>query len=238
MMNNSELIRNQNAIEANNISRNYSFGENQATGLKESSLKVKQGDVVALSGPSGSGKTTLLNLLGCIDRPSSGELYCLGQNILNLSDSEVSHFRAEKLGFVFQTFNLFPVLSAGENVEYPLYKMNYSQKERQNLSQKALDEVGLNDLYHRRPNELSGGQRQRVALARAIVHKPKLIIADEPTASLDETTSRHVGEILIRLSKEHNITLVVASHDPIILNMVQRNVVLNFGNIIDDRINL
>lgn len=184
------------------------------TALRGIDLSVAKGEFVGLMGPSGSGKSTLLHLIAAMDRPTSGEIRVLGQNLLELSDREIAHWRNEHIGFVFQTFNLIPVLTALENVELPLKLTNLKKKERIEHAVTALKLVGLEDRLSHLPRQLSGGQEQRVAIARAIVTDPALILADEPTGNLDATSGREVLTLLSRLNKEFGKTIVLVTHDP------------------------
>jgi putative ABC transport system ATP-binding protein len=174
---------------------------------------VRPGYFTVLLGPSGSGKTTLLNMLGCIDRPDSGEVVVAGRAINQLSENELSDFRAKNIGFVFQNFNLLPVLTAYENIEYPLLLAGMSHERRHKRVTRLLDAVGLTDRAHNRPGQLSGGQRQRVAIARALSRKPKLVIADEPTANLDSKTGAAILALMRRMQERYKISFVFSSHD-------------------------
>jgi putative ABC transport system ATP-binding protein len=182
--------------------------------LKDVSLQVQKGEFVALMGPSGSGKSTLLYLIAAMDRPSSGEIIVLGHALRELSDRAIAHWRNENVGFIFQQFNLIPVLTALENVELPLKLTNLKKAERIEHATTALKLVGLGDRLHHLPRQLSGGQEQRVAMARAIVTDPALILADEPTGNLDAASAEEVLNILARLNKEFGKTIVMVTHDP------------------------
>jgi putative ABC transport system ATP-binding protein len=194
------------------------------------SLAVKAGEFLAVAGPSGSGKTTLLNLIGCLDTPTSGEVAIDGEAIGGLSAGRRADLRARKLGFVFQTFNLIPVLTAWENVEYPLLL----QRRRGDVAkrvQAALEHVGLADRARHRPTELSGGQQQRVAIARALVTEPALVLADEPTANLDSRTGSEIVELMRRLNRERGTTFVFSTHDPRIVNAADRVLQISDGRL-------
>jgi putative ABC transport system ATP-binding protein len=204
-------------VQAFDICRNYTLGEFQHQALKNVSFEVRRQDFAAIAGPSGSGKSTLLNILGCLERPSSGDVLIEGVSTKQLSIEQLANFRAEKLGFIFQTFNLIPTLNALENVEYPLLLLNCSAKERRSKAREALQKVGLEKFYRNTPSQLSGGQRQRVAIARAIVKRPLLILADEPTANLDQKTSNEILDLLQRLNQEERMTVLFSSHDPLVL---------------------
>ncbi|HXG34692.1 MAG TPA: ABC transporter ATP-binding protein [Bryobacteraceae bacterium] len=184
------------------------------TALHRINLEVRRGEFVALMGPSGSGKSTLLHLIAAMDRPTSGEIRVLGQDLRSLSDREIARWRNRHIGFVFQTFNLIPVLTALENVELPLKLTHLSRKERLAHAETALKLVGLADRMHHLPRQLSGGQEQRVAIARAIVTDPDLILADEPTGNLDAASAQEVLTLLARLNKEFGKTIVLVTHDP------------------------
>ncbi len=221
-------------VEIKNLSKLYRLGKNDVYALQGIDLKIHRGEFVALAGESGSGKTTLLNLIGCLDEPTDGNLQVLGQNVSTAGEKELAALRASKLGFVFQNFNLVPVLSAIENVEYSLIASAITDSERITRSRAALDRVGLGDRVSHRPDELSGGQRQRVAIARAIVHRPVLIIADEPTAALDKKNASAILQLLQELRKELEVTVVLASHDPLVLSQADRVVQLSDGVVIRD----
>ncbi len=195
------------------VSRVYRKGKEQVDVLHELDLDIDQGDFLALMGPSGSGKTTLLNLLGGLDRPTSGRVTVGGAELSSMSNSELSAWRAVHVGFIFQFYNLLPVLSARRNVELPLLLTNMSGKERTRRADIALDIVGLADRAHHRPRELSGGQEQRVAIARAIVSDPVLLLCDEPTGDLDRETADEILKLLQTLNSEHGKTIVMVTHD-------------------------
>jgi putative ABC transport system ATP-binding protein len=201
-------------IEARKLSKEYIRDEFHVQALKDVDLDIHEGEFVALMGPSGSGKTTLLHLIAAMDSPTGGEIRVLGDNLRELSDREMAHWRNENIGFVFQSFNLIPVLTAIENVELPLKLTNLNKQERREHATTALKLVGLGDRLDHYPRQLSGGQEQRVAIARAIVTDPKLILADEPTGNLDATSAEDVLEMLARLNREFGKTIVMVTHDP------------------------
>jgi putative ABC transport system ATP-binding protein len=201
-------------IETKQLSKEFIRDQFHVVALKDVSLQVKKGEFVALMGPSGSGKSTLLHLIAAMDRPSSGEITVLGHALRDLSDREIAHWRNENVGFIFQQFNLIPVLTALENVELPLKLTNLKKSERIEHATTALKLVGLGDRLHHLPRQLSGGQEQRVAMARAIVTDPALILADEPTGNLDAASAEEVLNILSRLNKEFGKTIVMVTHDP------------------------
>jgi putative ABC transport system ATP-binding protein len=201
-------------VQARGVSKVFHRDAFEVTALDNVSLDIAAGEFVALMGPSGSGKTTLLNMIAGIDRPTSGQLLVLGQDVFQLSDDQTAHWRNEHVGYIFQTFNLMPVLTAFENVELPLLLTNLSQKQRRDHVTTALRLVGLGERMHHLPKQLSGGQEQRVAIARAIVTDPTLIIADEPTGDLDSNSATDVLEILRRLNESFHKTVVMVTHDP------------------------
>jgi putative ABC transport system ATP-binding protein len=201
-------------VQARGVSKVFHRDAFEVTALDNVSLDIAAGEFVALMGPSGSGKTTLLNMIAGIDRPTSGQLLVLGQDVFELNDDQTAHWRNEHVGYIFQTFNLMPVLTAFENVELPLLLTNLSQKQRRDHVTTALRLVGLGERMHHLPKQLSGGQEQRVAIARAIVTDPTLIIADEPTGDLDSNAATDVLEILRRLNESFNKTVVMVTHDP------------------------
>src|SRR3989449_2066395 len=202
------------AIETRRLTKEFLRDEFHVVALKDVDLEVHKGEFVALMGPSGSGKSTLLHLIAAMDYPTGGEIRVLGQNLRELSDRQIAHWRNENVGFVFQTFNLIPVLTAMENVELPLKLTNLKKEERLEHAATALKLVGLGDRMKHFPRQLSGGQEQRVAIARAIVTDPALILADEPTGNLDAASAQEILTILSRLNKEFGKTVVMVTHDP------------------------
>ncbi|CAN5479256.1 ABC transporter ATP-binding protein [soil metagenome] len=213
------------------VHKRYQLGKKEVVALRGVDLEVHANEFLALAGTSGSGKTTLLNLIGCLDEVTEGSLEVFGVATTTANDSGLSSLRATKLGFIFQNFNLIPVFSAVENVEYALIDQPISKEERRSRANTALALVGLSDRADHRPEELSGGQRQRVAIARAIVHRPKLIIADEPTASLDKTTATEILDLMNHIRESLGVTVVVASHDPLVLSRADRIISLSDGRI-------
>jgi len=203
--------------------------------LRGIDMIIDKGEFMALVGPSGSGKTTLLNLIGGLDTPSSGRIWIGKQEIGKLSKRELSTLRLWKVGFVFQEYNLIPVLSALENVEYVMLLQKIPDEERRLRSMAVLAEVGLKDLEHRRPQELSGGQQQRVAVARAIVSEPAIVLADEPTANLDSTTGGALLDLMRDLNERHQVTFIFSTHDPMVMKRAKRLVQLKDGQIADDK---
>ena len=221
-------------ISAKNLTKTYGQPPHQVIALNNVSLEVKDGDFVAIIGPSGSGKSTLMHILGCLDNPSSGQYLLSGQNISSLNDNELAKIRNQKIGFVFQAFNLLPRTSSLKNVELPLIYSKMAKEKRKELAQKALDLVGLSDKKAATPSQLSGGQQQRVAIARALVNNPALIFADEPTGNLDTKTGDQIMEILKNLS-ENGKTVIIVTHNPQIADFANRIITLKDGQIIKDQ---
>ncbi len=201
-------------IETRGLTKEYVRGDQKVVALKDASLQIPKGGFVALMGPSGSGKSTLLHLIAAMDRPTGGEIRVLGEDLRTLSDGAIARWRNAHVGFVFQSFNLIPVLSALENVELPLKLTKLGKAQRMEHAKKALELVGLGDRLGHTPRQLSGGQEQRVAIARAIVTDPDLILADEPTGNLDANSAREALTLLGRLNREFNKTIVMVTHDP------------------------
>jgi len=201
-------------VRVNNVSKVFKRDAFEVKALDEVSIEIAQGEFLALMGPSGSGKTTLLNMIAAIDRPTSGELLVLGENVFRFSDAQSAHWRNEHIGYVFQTFNLIPVLTAFENVELPLLLTKLSTQQRRDHVMTALKLVGLEDRVKHLPKQLSGGQEQRVAIARAIVSDPTLLLADEPTGDLDSNSATEILDILKRLNEGFKKTVVMVTHDP------------------------
>ena len=201
-------------VQANNVSKVFKRDAFEVKALDSVSIEIASGEFMALMGPSGSGKTTLLNMIAAIDRPTAGELLVLGENIFRFSDSQSAHWRNTHIGYVFQTFNLIPVLTAFENVELPLLLTKLNAKQRRDHVMTALKLVGLEERVHHLPKQLSGGQEQRVAIARAIVSDPTLLLADEPTGDLDSQSATDVLEILKRLNQDFHKTVIMVTHDP------------------------
>jgi putative ABC transport system ATP-binding protein len=201
-------------IQIQNVSKSYWRNKNEIPVLKNLSLNIQEGEFMALMGPSGSGKTTLLNLIAGIDKPDSGDVIIGGTNIAKLNETELAKWRANNVGFVFQFYNLIPVLTAFENVELPLLLTKLSKKERRDHVETALNIVGLGDRMTHYPRQLSGGQEQRVAIARSIVTDPVLLVADEPTGDLDKVSASEILVLMERLNKEFNKTILMVTHDP------------------------
>ena len=218
-------------VVCENVVRTYQQESVPVHALRGVDFVVGPGDFVSLSGPSGSGKSTLLNLIGGLDRPDEGEVTVGGVALSGLSETEMTELRLRKIGFVFQAYNLIPVLSAQENVEFILQLQGVAQAERQERAENALESLGLADMRHRQPGELSGGQQQRVAIARAIVTNPVLLLADEPTANLDSSTTEDLLGLLKRLNEAASMTIVTATHHPIVMGYTKRQVHLRDGAI-------
>ena len=221
-------------IVCTNVYKTFIQGNSRIKGLDGINLIIDKGDFVCLSGPSGSGKTTLLNVLGGLLTPDSGQVLIDDTNIAELNSSALADMRLAKIGFVFQSYNLIPVLSAQENVEFVMQIQGMSVSERSRKAQVMLAEVGLAGMGNRRPSELSGGQQQRVAVARAIVSAPALILADEPTANLDSKSAESLMALLDGLNKKHAITLILATHDPRVMNFARRQINMQDGGIVAD----
>jgi ABC-type antimicrobial peptide transport system, ATPase component len=221
-------------IQVRELTKIYRLGDIDVRALNNVSITVEQGESVAIMGPSGSGKSTFMHILGCLDTPTRGQYLLEGENIGNLGRDELARIRNQKIGFVFQGFNLLPRTSALENVELPMLYHGISSKERRERAMMALKDVGLEDRWDHQPNQLSGGQEQRVALARALVNNAPLILADEPTGNLDTKTSAEIMEIFVKLNSESNITLILVTHEPDIAAYSRRTVKFLDGSIIND----
>jgi putative ABC transport system ATP-binding protein len=221
-------------IRLRNVTKTFPSRSEEVTPLRDLSLDVDRGDFVALMGPSGSGKTTLLNLIGCIDKPDAGRIVIDDVDVTRIPLHRLSTLRRNTLGFIFQTFNLIPVLTAYENVEYPLLLQNVPRRDRDARVRRWLAEVGLTEQAKQRPDQLSGGQRQRVAIARAMVTEPKLVLADEPTANLDSETAARILDLLAEINTRTNCTFVFSTHDPSLIARAERVVRIRDGRIAAD----
>jgi putative ABC transport system ATP-binding protein len=222
-------------VRLEEVARTYRSGTLEVPALRGISLEIPANRFSVVIGASGSGKTTLLNLIGCIDSPTSGTLEVCGTDIAALSDDGISDFRARNIGFIFQTFSLVPVLSAYENVEYPLLLVGTPPAERRRRTLAMLEAVGLAGQARQRPNELSGGQRQRVAIARALVKEPQVVLADEPTANLDSATGASIIELMRRVQVESRTTFIFASHDPQLMSHADETFVIRDGKLVEHR---
>lgn len=222
------------AVTCIDLCKTYRQGDEDIKALDHVNLEIRTGDFVCLSAPSGGGKTTLLNAIGGLDSPDSGEVWIAGRRIDNLGKVELAQLRLTQIGFVFQAYNLIPVLTARENIEFVMQVQGLSAAERQEKSTAILEEVGLQGLGDRRPAEMSGGQQQRVAVARAIVSRPELVLADEPTANLDSKTSDELLELFVELNQHHDTTFVIATHDQRVMSYAGRLIRMLDGRIIDD----
>lgn len=220
-------------VEIKDMCKIYNPGENEVRALDGVNLKIQEGEFVAIIGHSGSGKSTLMNMLGCLDVPSSGSYMLHGQDVSVMSDNDLSDIRNKEIGFIFQGFNLIAGLTAIENVELPLIYRGVSKREREKLSEVALEQVGLANRKSHRPAEMSGGQQQRVAIARAIAQAPPIILADEPTGNLDSTSTREIMEVIARLNREGR-TVILITHDDDIAMMAKRIIRIMDGKIVED----
>ncbi len=222
------------AVRCIDLCRTYYQGDQAIKALDHVNLEIEEGGFVCLSAPSGGGKTTLLNAIGGLDQPDSGEVWVAGQRIDNLSKGELAKLRLHQIGFVFQAFNLIPVLTARENVEFVMQIQGVPADKRAEQARAILEEVGLTGLEDRRPADMSGGQQQRVAVARAIVSRPALVLADEPTANLDSHNADELMELFVQLNEHHNTTFVIATHDQRVMAYAKRLIRMLDGRIVDD----
>ena len=216
------------------VTKVYALGQTRVQALDGVTLTVAEGEFMAVAGPSGSGKSTLLNLIGCLDRPTAGRVVIAGQDVSRLGDDELSDLRAHRIGFIFQTFNLIPVLSAVENVEFPLLVRQgrpLPRGQARDQARRALEQVGLAEFLRHRPDELSGGQRQRVAVARALVTEPEIVLADEPTANLDSATGEAIIDLMLEINRRQRTTFVFSTHDPRVIKHAHRVVRLEDGRL-------
>ena len=221
-------------VSCKDLIKTYQQGLIEVHALADVDLDIERGDFVCLSGPSGSGKSTLLNMIGGLDLPTSGEISIDNERIDLMNKSELAEMRLHKIGFVFQAYNLIPVLTAQENVEMVMQMQGVKKSERHQLSREILNEVGLQGLESRTPAELSGGQQQRVAVARAIVAKPSLVLADEPTANLDSINAGKLLDIMRAMNQQHNTTFIISTHDPMIMERAKRLIKLHDGKILEN----
>jgi putative ABC transport system ATP-binding protein len=221
-------------VEITGVDKTYQQGTVSVHALKQIDLVIEKGSFAALAGPSGSGKTTLLNIIGGLDTPDHGIVRVDGRDYRAMSMTEMAELRLHRIGFVFQAYNLIPVLSAVENVEYVMQLQGVDKKDRRDRAMEILDEVGLSGTYHTRPAELSGGQQQRVAVARAIVSDPAIVLADEPTANLDSKTGKGLLEIMQRMNREKNVTFIFSTHDNMVMEHANRLIHIRDGEIDHD----
>ena len=224
-----------NVIETNNLIKIYQQGDIEVKALNDVSINFQQGEFTAIVGPSGSGKTTFLNSIGGLDTPTSVKVVINDTDITNLKSNELIDFRLRNIGFVVQAYNLIPVLTAKENVEFIMLMQGDSASDRKSRSEELLNAVGLSDQINRRPGQLSGGQQQRVAVARALASKPKFVLADEPTANLDSTSTSNLLDIMHRLNKEENMTFIFSTHDQRVIDRAKRIITLEDGKILSDK---
>ena len=220
-------------VDSREVTKVFTMGEVEVHALRGLSLKIEPGEVIAIMGPSGSGKSTLMNILGCLDRPTTGEYFLDGESVAELNDDQLADIRNRKVGFIFQSFNLLPRATALANVELPL-RYSRNGKNRRQRARAALEAVDLADRMTHRPNELSGGQQQRVAIARAIVNEPSIVMADEPTGNLDTASGDAIMEVLLNLNKERGTTLIIVTHDPEIAEHTQRIVRILDGKVVEE----
>jgi len=220
-------------VRLSNVVKTYKAGDVEVPAIKGISFDVLRQRFSMIVGPSGSGKTTLLNLIGCIDKPTLGAIVVGGQDVGALNDNAVSDFRAQRVGFIFQNFSLIPVLSAWENIEYPLMLLGVPARERRERTDRMLEAVGLANQGKQRPNQLSGGQKQRVAVARALVKGPDFVLADEPTANLDSQTGASIIDLMRRMQEEYSTTFVFSTHDPHLMSHADETFTIRDGQLVD-----
>jgi putative ABC transport system ATP-binding protein len=224
------------SIKIERLEKIYKSGQIEVHALRGINLEIKDGEFLSIAGPSGSGKTTLLNLIGCIDDPTKGTIYINGKDVSKLNNKKLADFRNQNLGFVFQTFNLIPVLTAFENVEFALILKNgHKTKENREAVETILERVGLKEYMNQKPLKLSGGQQQRVAIARALVKNPKLVLADEPTANLDSETAADILMLMENLNREEGVTFVFSTHDRMVMDFAKRLLIIKDGLITSDK---
>ncbi len=219
-------------LELENVHKSYVQGSLKVHAVRGVDLAIESGEFTAIAGPSGSGKSTLLNLIGCLDAPTSGSIRLAGKELSNLSRNERADIRRDKIGFIFQSYNLIPVLTAKENVEFPLLMLKAKNSDER--ARAILAEVGLKGLENRKPGELSGGQQQRVAIARALVKEPEIVLADEPTANLDSKTGKAILELMREMNEKQGATFVFSTHDPMVIEYARRLITLHDGRIASD----
>ncbi|MGA7722465.1 MAG: ABC transporter ATP-binding protein [Ignavibacteriaceae bacterium] len=220
-------------LKAEKLIKIYQDNGVPVNALRGVDLSISKGEYLVIAGPSGSGKTTLLNLLGALDKPTGGKIFFEGEDLTGKTKSELSDMRLHKLGFVFQAYNLIPVLSALENIEFSMMLLGIPDKERHEKALELMDDLGIKELAGKRPNEMSGGQQQRVAVARAIVNNPTVVLADEPTANLDSVTAANLLDLMERMNIEKNITFIFSSHDKNVIDRAKRLLILKDGKLLD-----
>lgn len=230
------MMENAYLIETRNLVKTYPMGEYTLVALDKVNLSFRKAEFAGLVGPSGSGKTTLLNIIGSLDSPTEGSAEVMGKKIEELSHKQAAGLRNKHIGFIFQTFNLLPVYTVFENVEFPLLLLGFSSDERKKMVMEALDWVGLSDRAKSKPAQLSGGQSQRVAIARAVVKKPAIILADEPTANLDAENSHHILKTMVRLNHDLETTFLFATHDAKVIQYLRRKITLIDGSVAKDEV--
>jgi len=225
-----------NLISINNLVKRFPVGKGEFTALNGINLTINKGEFAGIVGPSGSGKTTLLNIIGSLDNPTEGDAVVIGNSINNLTAKGAAKLRKSKLGFIFQTYNLLPVYTVFENIEFPLLLLDLSAKERKKAINDALEWVGLTDKIKSRPAQLSGGECQRVAIARAMVKRPEIVLADEPTANLDAANSHNILQMMLKLNEELKTTFIFATHDDKVIQYLKRKISLEDGKVVKDEI--
>jgi putative ABC transport system ATP-binding protein len=221
-------------IQMENVKKDYALGKTIVHAIRGVSFSLEEGEFAVIAGPSGSGKSTLLNLMGLLDLPTSGKIDFEGKDVSGLSESEATNIRRTRIGFIFQTFNLIPVLTAFENIELPLILKGREEEDREERTKRILKETGISDIAAHKPDELSGGQRQRVAIARALVSGPDIVFADEPTANLDSETGMQIIKIMQKLNKTEGVTFVFSTHDPRLFKIAGRKIELRDGKVVKD----
>jgi putative ABC transport system ATP-binding protein len=225
-----------NIVELKDVKKIYMLGKTQVQALRGLSFAIEKGDFVAIAGPSGSGKTTILNMIGCVDNPTEGEVFVDGAEVAQLNDRQLTGFRLHRIGFIFQSFNLIPVLNVYENIEFPLLlKKHMGKKERNRVVEHFIEEVGLMDRIKNKPAELSGGQRQRVAIARALVTQPVIVLADEPTANLDSETGHRIIDLMRQINRNEKTTFIFSTHDRHIMEHAVHVINIRDGMIADSQ---